>query len=271
MRFRMSDEWVLKETKDGVLLVTLNRVDKRNALTFEFLEALSRAVQSADDDPAVRAVVVSANGPVFSAGIDVMSLATGLASAGDTNPGRWLRRFAESLQHALHVIEQTEVPVIGALHGKVLGLGLELALAFDLRVGSADVQLGLPEARLGLVSDVGGTTRLAKLVGPGRAKDMLMTARNLDADEAMSWGLINRVTPEGEVLDGALKLAAEIAANAPLAVGLAKAIVNHGDGVDRFTQMYIERLAQSVLVATEDVGEAMGAFLERRPPAWKGR
>jgi enoyl-CoA hydratase len=264
-------DFVLTERTDGVLKVILNRVDKRNALTIEFVEDIAAAVRSADEDPAIRAVVVLANGPTFSAGIDVMALATMRAQAADQNAARWLRRFAERLQHALHTIEQTEVPVIGALHGKVLGLGLELALAFDLRVASEGTELGLPEAKLGLVADVGGTTRLAKLVGPSRAKDMLMTARNLHVDEALSWGLINRTASEGQAVDAALRLAHEIAANAPLAVGLAKLLVDQGEGVDRYTQMVLERLAQSYLVTTEDVGEAMGAFLEKRPPAWKGK
>ena len=181
-----------------------------------------------------------------------------------------LRRLADRLQDALNTLEATEVPVIGALHGQVLGLGLELALAFDLRVASDDCLLAIPEARVGLVADVGGTTRLSRLIGPGRAKDMLMTARNVPATEAQQWGLVNRVVPAAEVLPTAIALAGEIMKNAPLAVGLAKLIVDQGDGLPRSAQMAIERWAQSQLITTDDVGEAFRSFLEKRPPKFRG-
>ena len=128
-----------------------------------------------------------------------------------------------------------DLPVIGALHGQVMGLGLELALSFDLRVASADCQLSIPEARVGLVADVGGTTRLARTIGPSRAKDMLLTARSVPADEALSWGLVNRVVPAEELLPAAVALAEDVMRNAPLAVGLAKLIVDQGDGVPKAT------------------------------------
>jgi enoyl-CoA hydratase/carnithine racemase len=257
--------------QDGPLhYVTLNRVDKRNALTIEMMEALAEAVREADQYPAVRAVIVHANGPVFSSGIDVMALATMRAGAGDMNAGRWLRRFAEQLQQTLHRIEQSEVPVIGALHGKVMGMGLELACAFDFRVGDPSVQLSLPETRLGLIADVGGITRLVKLVGPSRTKDLLLTARTMDAAEALHWGLLNRVSEAEASLAAAEALGHQIAQNAPLAVGLGKLVVDQGDGLDRYTHMFLERLAQSQLIATEDLGEGLSAFLEKRPAAWKG-
>ena len=116
------------------------------------------------------AVVVTAEGPIFSAGIDVMSLAESQGSAGALNPARWLRRFAERLQHALDVIEATEVPVIGALQGQVIGMGLELVLSFDLRVASDDCRFAIPESRMGLVADVGGTTRLSRTVVLARTR-----------------------------------------------------------------------------------------------------
>ena len=163
------------------------------------------------------------------------------------------------------------MPVIGALHGQVLGLGLELALAFDLRVATDDLQLAIPEARLGLVADVGGTTRLSRAVGPSRAKDLLMTARSLDAAEALQWGLVNRVVPPEELMSRAIELAQQIAANAPLAVGMAKLIVDQGDGLDKRTQMALERWAQSQLLGTADVQEAVLAFMHKRPPKFQGK
>ncbi len=266
----MSSDVVLTR-RDGLLWhVVLNRPEKRNALTPEMLEQVAAAIVRVRDEPEVRAVVVSAAGSIFSAGIDLMSLGATRAAMEGRNPGRVLRPFAERLQQALHQIESVEVPVIGALQGQVLGMGLELAMAFDLRVAASDLRLSLPETRMGLVADVGGTTRLAKLVGPSRAKDLLMTARLVSAEEALAWGLVNRVVPASEVLSCAVALAEEIAANAPLAVGLSKLVIDQGEGLPRHTQMALERWAQSELIATRDVEEAVLSFFEKRPPRFSG-
>lgn len=266
----MSGVFVRHHQEGHLHIVTLARAEKRNALTLEMTEAIAEAVAAVDRAPACRAVIVEAEGPIFSAGIDVMSLAQHRMESGDQHPARALRRMAERMQAALNRIELTEVPVIGALHGKVMGMGLELALAFDFRIASEELELSLPETRLGLIADVGGTTRLTKLVGPSRTKDMLMTARTLGAQEALTWGLVNRVAPAGGAGAAARALAEQIAVNAPLAVGLAKFVVDHGDGIDRHTQMAIERLAQSQLAMSEDLGEAMSAFMERRTPNFRG-
>ncbi len=267
----MAEPLIVVRTEGDLHHVILNRPEKRNALTPEMLEQLAAAVAQADSLPAVRGVIVSAAGPIFSAGIDLMSLMQSKSDTEGVNPARWLRRLADRLQYALHTIEGTEVPVIGALHGQVMGLGLELALAFDLRVAADDLKLSIPEARLGLVADVGGTTRLCRTVGPARAKDMLFTARSVEASEALSWGLVNRVVPAADVLKTATELGKQIGANAPLAVGMAKRIVDQGDGLDKHTQMAIERWAQSQLITTEDVGEAVAAFFEKRPPKFQGK
>lgn len=268
----MSNEPLVLTRREGAFLVaTLNRAAKRNALTLAMTEQIAEAVASVDTMPDVRAVIVNADGPLFSAGIDLMDLMAKRGEAGELHLGRFLRRLATRLQEALNRIEATEVPVIGALHGKVLGMGLELALCFDFRVAAPGTLLSIPESRLGLVADVGGTTRLSRLVGPSRAKDLLMTARELDVNEALSWGLINRVADGDDPLPHAIALAGEIAKNAPLAVGMAKLIVDQGDGVDKATQLAIERWAQSQLITTEDVMEAMGAFMEKRTPEFKGR
>jgi enoyl-CoA hydratase/carnithine racemase len=266
----MTAEHITSRIEDSILLVTIDRPKKRNALTPEMIDALAAAVRQADEHPEVRAVIVQGEGPMFSAGIDIAALVESLGGSAEKNPARALRRLADRLQDALNQIEATEVPVIGALHGQVMGLGLELALAFDLRVATEDCLLSIPEARMGLVADVGGTTRLSRVVGPSRAKDLLLTARSIAADEALAWGLVNRVVPGGGQLHGAISLAKEIAANAPLAVGLAKLIVDQGDGLPKHAQMAIERWAQSQLITTGDVSEAMHAFLEKRPAKFRG-
>ncbi len=267
----MSNQWITSRTAGNVRIVTINRPEKRNALTPQMMDDLAAAVRAVDDEPQIRAVVVTAEGPIFSAGIDVMSLAESQGNVGEQNPARWLRRFAERLQHDLDVIEATEVPVIGALQGQVVGMGLELVLSFDLRVASEECKFSIPESRMGLVADVGGTTRLSRVVGPSRAKDMLLTARSIDAQEALQWGLVNRVVPTAQLTDAAVKLAEQIAQNAPLAVGLAKLIVDQGDGLDKRTQMAFERWAQSQLITSADVQEAVMAFLSKRPAKFEGR
>ncbi|HEY4312336.1 MAG TPA: enoyl-CoA hydratase/isomerase family protein [Pirellulales bacterium] len=267
----MSNTLITSRTEGTTRIVTINRPEKRNALTPQMMHDLAAAVRSVDEQPEIRAVVITAEGPIFSAGIDVMSLAESQGSAGELNPARWLRRFAEELQHSLDLIEATEVPVIGALQGQVIGMGLELVLSFDLRVATEDCKFAIPESRMGLVADVGGSTRLSRVVGPSRAKDMLLTARSIDAAEALQWGLVNRVAPAAELLPAALKLADQIAQNAPLAVGMAKLIVDQGDGLDKRTQMALERWAQSQLITTADVQEAVMAFLSKRPAKFQGK
>ena len=194
-------------TVDGPIFhIRLARPEKRNALSIEMMEAIAAAALASDQHPEVRAILVSGEGPIFSAGIDLMALMGAKAASGDTHPARFSRRLAERLQHTLDILENTELPVIGALHGQVLGMGLEMALAFDLRVAAHDCLFRFPEVALGLVADVGGTTRLSRAVGPSRAKDMLMTGRPLDAQEALQWGLVNRVVPAEAVMAAAQRL-----------------------------------------------------------------
>ncbi|HRK33231.1 MAG TPA: enoyl-CoA hydratase/isomerase family protein, partial [Candidatus Hydrogenedentes bacterium] len=261
----MNSPYIKTSIQEKLWVVSLDRPEKRNAITFDMLMHLGEAVAEVDQHPELRAVIVRAEGPVFSAGIDIASLMEMRNTVGEANLARWLRRGADRLQYALHLIESTELPVIGALQGKVIGLGLELALAFDLRVCTPDCQFSIPESRMGLVADVGGTTRLSRTVGPARAKDLLMTARAIGAEEALGWGLVNRIATNGDAFEEASRLADQIAQNAPLAVGMAKRIVDQGDGLDKHSQMAIERWAQSQLIATDDVIEAAMSFMEKRP------
>lgn len=266
----MSDT-VRTEVSGAIYHVIMARAEKRNALHFDMVTDIARAIRDTDKHPNVRAVILSGDGPIFSAGIDLMTLMHGRTEIGETDVGRWTRRMADRFQDCLHVIESTELPIIAAIHGKVMGLGMELALACDLRVCTEDAEMSIPEAKMGLVADVGGTTRLCRTVGSARAKDMLMTARAIGAEEALSWGLVNRVCATGKHMECATEFANEIAKNAPLAVGLAKLIVDQGSGTPKHTQLAIERWAQSLLMPTEDVVEAATAFMERRPAEFKGK
>ena len=263
----MATSLVVTRREDAVLYVGLNRPEKRNAIHRDLLIALVDAVATAERDRDVRAVIVYGEGPVFSAGVDFGMLA-GDVEGESRAP---FRTAVGEMQAALSRLEAIEKPVIGALHRYVPGLGLELALAFDLRVATSDCELGLPEVRLGLVPDVGGTTRLVRTVGYAKAKELIMTGRMIPAAEAAAIGLVNQVVPPGDHLAAAARLANEIAANAPLAVGLAKRLIDLGHGVDKQTFLQIELLAQSILVRTDDVREGARAAVERRPPRFTGR
>ncbi|TMA60052.1 MAG: enoyl-CoA hydratase/isomerase family protein [Deltaproteobacteria bacterium] len=263
----MTTPLVVTRREDALFYVGLNRPEKRNAIHRELLLALVDAVAAAERDRDVRAVIVYGEGPVFSAGVDFGMLA-GDVEGESRAP---FRTHVGEMQAALSRLEAIEKPVIGALHRYVPGLGLELALAFDLRVATSDCELGLPEVRLGLVPDVGGTTRLVRTVGYAKAKELIMTGRMIPASEAGAIGLVNQVVPPGDHLAAAARLANEIAANAPLAVGLAKRLIDLGHGVDKQTFLQMELLAQSVLVRTDDVREGARAAMERRPPRFTGR
>jgi enoyl-CoA hydratase/carnithine racemase len=259
---------LITSRREGALLyVAMNRPEKRNALHREMLVELVDAIAAAERTPDVRAVILYGEGAVFSAGVDFGML------AGDVQGEAPLpfRTLVGDMQAALARIEAIEKPVIAAMHRYVPGLGLELALACDLRIATADCELGLPEVRVGLVPDVGGTTRLVRTVGYARAKELVMTGRMIRAEEALAIGLVHNVVPPGEHLAAAAKLGEQIAANAPLAVGLAKRLVDLGANVDKQTFLAMELLAQSILLRTEDAREGARALAERRPPRFTGR
>jgi len=269
----MSEVITLK-VEGEIAYVALNRPEKRNAVNTDMLKALPEVIAKADQ-PAVRAIILYGEGAVFSAGIDFSSLAssdTGSSSSsgGGINMSRF-RRFVAESQASLNSLENIEKPVIGALHGYVGGLGLEIALACDARICASGTKLGMPEVRLGLIPDVGGTTRLTRTVGYAAAKELIMTARMIDAEESHRIGLVNRVVGTGTQLSAAEELAREMARNAPLAVGLAKRLIDRGQNLDKATFMELEALAQSLLFQTEDFVEGAQAAAQRRDPKFKGR
>jgi enoyl-CoA hydratase/carnithine racemase len=269
----MAENAITTRIEGELAYLILNRPEKRNAINQAMLRAIPAALDELDR-PEVRAIILYGEGQAFSAGIDFTSLSndSGARSGEGGGPDmQRFRRFVAESQASLNRLESIEKPVIGALHGFVGGLGLELALACDARIAATGARLGMPEVRIGLVPDVGGTTRLTRTVGYAFAKELIMTARMIDAQAAEKIGLVNRVVAEGTHLAAAEELAREMARNAPLAVGLAKRIIDKGHGLDKMTFQEFEMLAQSSLITTEDFREGATALAQRRDPHFKGR
>jgi enoyl-CoA hydratase/carnithine racemase len=222
--------------------VILSRPEKRNAFHGELVLALGSALQAVADDPAVRCVVLRGDGPVFSAGMDVNAL----AELGRT-PER-LRTFRRACITAWNLAEEMPKPVVCQIHGACLGGAMELALACDLRVLSEETVMGLPETRLGLVPDVGGSSRLPQLVGLGRAKELVLTGRVVGAEEAERFGLANRVAPAERLDAVTMELVDELLAAAPVAVGLAKRLLDASARPALSTTLELEVAAQEICV-----------------------
>jgi enoyl-CoA hydratase/carnithine racemase len=181
------------------------------------------------------------------------------------------RKFHGLFQGRFNAMENMEKPIVAAIHGPCLGLGLELALACDFRIASRGATLGLPEVRVGLIPDMGGVTRLLRTVGMAWAKELILTGRVIPAEEGRRIGLVNHLVQEEELLPRARALLQEIGKNAPLAVGIAKRIIDRGPGLDKQTLQDLEAIGQSTLLATEDFREGAMALMQRREPKFQGR
>ncbi len=249
-----------------VFEVALNRPRQRNAINDEMMEALSAAFDDAEAafHDGARAVVIRAAGRVFSSGIDLEQF-----RELDAELRSNLFPFTARYQAIFNKVERCSLPVICVMQGYCLGMALELALACDFRIAAERTKLGLPEARLGIIPDVGGTVRLVKLLGPSRAKDLILTGRNIDADEALAWGLVNAVYPRSELNEGVDAFVDALAASAPLAVSYGKRAIN--DIVDNARGLQIEAWAQAQLFRTSDFKRALRAMLDKSYPIdWEG-
>jgi enoyl-CoA hydratase len=251
---------IITETRENIGLISLDRPKALNALNSTLMAELVEALNSFDSDEAVGAIVITGNERAFAAGADIKEMAE--ASAVDM-----LKRDHISIFDGIREIKK---PVIAAVSGWCLGGGNELAMSCDMIVASESARFGQPEINLGVIPGAGGTQRLARAVGKAVAMEMVLNNRTLTAEEALQYGLVNRVVPVDGYLDEALELAAEIAARAPLAVQLGKEAVNHafesflGDGLAD------ERRAFYFLFATADQKEGMQAFVEKRAAKWEG-
>jgi enoyl-CoA hydratase/carnithine racemase len=249
-------------TVDGP--VALIRIDRPpvNALTEEVAQALREAFERCTD-PAIRSVVVTGE-PHFAAGADIRGFQATFDSGAE-------ERSAWALQEAITALESVEKPTIAAVHGFALGGGLELAMGADFRYLAEDARVGQPEILLGLIPGAGGTQRLARIVGYQRAKEMIFTGRQLDAEEALAIGLADKVFLGSELLDAAMGAAREWAGAPTRAIAAAKKALNSGAGLPVDQGLLIERDAFNDSFKTEDAREGVSAFIAKRQPEFKGR
>ncbi len=269
----MTTEHIRGEKKGPIFTITLNRPDKRNAITAEMMQAICDFAEAQTADPEIRAIILNGEGPIFSSGIDLFALGAEVGSMmGEADGGgACIRALIYQYQQYMNRLEAIELPIICAMHGKVLGMGTEIALACDLRLMSAECVWGLPELRLGMIADLGGTSRLPRLVGQARAMEILMTGNQFSADQALAWGLVNYTPEKDKLIATAEKLVDDIARCAPLAVGATKKILKRSEGVDLMTQLDMEVNLQSIILRTEDCQEGVTAVMEKRAPVWKRR
>ena len=261
--------------RDGHIgFVTLNRPEKRNALSLAMWYEIGDAIALAESDAEARVVIVRGEGKSFCAGLDlsqeneIVSVIAGGASASQkTEFYRVVRRVQE-----IHTrLERLRVPTVAAIHSYCLGAGLELVLCCDIRLCSADAVFALPEATLALITDVGGLQRLPRVVGPGHAREIAFRGHRFDAEKARAINLVNEVYADRETLDAkALEMAREIATNPPLAVQGTKEVFLHDEqaGLDQALDYNAAR--SSMIVPSEDLMEAMAAYLQKRPGQFKG-
>jgi 2-(1,2-epoxy-1,2-dihydrophenyl)acetyl-CoA isomerase len=267
-----SADAVVHEVRDGVLWITLNRPEVGNAVTAEQRDRMIELFEAAGADRAVRAVVLGAAGDRFCTGADLRPSGGGGADAfdpavvGDT--ARLIRRGAQRLVAA---ILDCEKPVVAAVNGTAAGLGAHLAFACDLVVAAERARFIEVFVRRGIAPDAGGAYLLARLVGPHRAKELVLLGDDLDATTAHQWGLVNRVVPDDELPAAVAAIARRLAEGPTPALAAAKWLVNRAADVDRRTAFDDEALAQELVVGSADAAEGLRAFAERRPPRFQGR
>lgn len=256
---------VIVEDRGPVRHVVMNRPEKRNAMNEELIAGLAGALHAAAHDPEVRCVVVRGAGPMFSSGMDFSALGN---LAGEP---RRLREFRSGVLAAWNLCEEMTKPTIAQIHGGCIGGAMELALACDLRVMAAEAVIGLVETRVGLLPDVGGSSRLPSVVGLGRAKEMIMASKLIDGVEAERIGLVNRVAPASQLDETTDELVSELAQCAPMAIGLAKRVLDAAAKPALAATLEQEVTAQQLCAASEDFAEGARAFAEKRLPQFIGR
>jgi len=260
----MAFDNLLLERDGAIAIVTINRPKVLNALNSQTVDELRRVMLDLKRDDEVRAIVLTGAGEKsFVAGADINELAVQTPTGG--------REHALTGQHVFDVIDNLGKPVIAAINGFALGGGCELAMACTLRIAADSARLGQPEINLGLIPGYAGTQRLPRLIGKGKAMEMILTGAPIDAGEALRIGLVNRVVPAAELMSEARTLAAQLAASAPIALRYIINAVNKGMETPFAEACQYEATLFGLIASTDDMREGTKAFLEKRKPVFKGK
>jgi enoyl-CoA hydratase len=258
----MSEPRILVQRDETIVTLTLNRPDKLNAIDGAMLDALGETLGGIERDPEVRAVILTGAGRAFCTGADIKEWTA-------LSPLEFARSWGLRGHALFDRLAALPPPVIAALNGIAFGGGLELALCADIRIASAEARLGLPEVTIAALPGWGGTQRLPRLIGPGRAKHMILAGQPINAARAEAWGLVSEVVAADVLVARASELAAQIAANAPLAVQASKRLI---DAALPFSPAAtLESHAGALCGGAEDAREGRASFVERRPPRYRGR
>ena len=260
----MDFKLIIYEKSEGIATITLNRPEALNAFSKEVVEEILQALEDIRRDENVRVVILTGAGEkAFSAGADIKAMI-------GINPlkARELSLMGEKLCVSF---ENLEKPVIAALNGYALGGGMEVAMSCDIRIASENVRMGQTEINIGLIPGWGGTQRLTRLVGRGKAKELVFTGRMIDARTAEQLGIVNMIVPADKFRETVRQFALELAAKAPVALKIAKALIDKGADIGLESALALEREGFGVVASTEDLQEGVKAFTEKRKPAFKGK
>jgi len=257
----MKYKYIITEIVDKIAILKINRPEVLNAVNTETILEIESAMKEFNEDKDVRVIIITGEGKSFVSGSDISRLAQ--------MDSLMAREYSQIGQRVLDFIENMEKPVIAAVNGYALGSGCEIAMACDIRIASEKAKFGQPEVKLGLIPGHAGTQRLARLVGIGKAKELIFTGDLIDAQEAYRIGLVNKVVPAETLIEEAINLAKKIIENAgPNAVSISKTVLNRGIDANLKTANSYETEAFSILFSTEEAKEGMKAFLEKRKPNW---
>lgn len=246
----------------GILLLTLNRPDKLNALSSELLNTLAEVFHTAKTNPKVKALMITGNGKAFCAGADINKLAECTAQTG--------YEFSRHGQEVFRLLETMGKPSLAAVNGFAFGGGCELAISATLRIASTQAQFGQPEVKLGVIPGYGGTQRLARLIGKGRALDLCLTARFINAETALNWGLISEVVEPDALLEHGKTWLQGILKMAPIAVAGVMEVIDYGYNLSLPEALHLEAIHFAKVCASKDMKEGVSAFLDKRAAQFKG-
>jgi len=260
----MDNSILFKEEKNGIVTLTLNRTGVMNSFNFALLLALKAEIEDLQFSTDVRVIIITGAGKkAFCSGADLKERVT-------LTPTQ-VKKYIFTIRNLFTSIEQLNKPVIAGINGVALGGGTELALASDIRIASTTASMGLTEARLAIIPGGGGTQRLPRLVGKGKAKELIFTGQRIGAKEALKIGLVNKICEPEALLDECNKMAAMICETGPIAIEQAKYAINYGLETDLNTGLAIESNAYWICIPTEDRLEGLAAFREKRKPVYKGK